>query len=246
MKHFLARIINPKIGDIDLTYSDIIMDRGWTDVVSFRWSFNETPINPQVVIREWADLHKISIRRKHGQIVVRIPSIIGTMRYKYLAHEVDRISNTVTIHLVKQPDKNDKLRMSDRRWPCRGQRLDNGEMIEGSLLVSDNGRRCFIAESCRINPITSRVEIETYEVDPDTVGQSTGYHDKYGNRVYEDDVVRTESGCLCRVFWYDSAQGSGFELFPMEGRHQISDSTERPFGSENLEVLGNIYNNWDR
>lgn len=86
------------------------------------------------------------------------------------------------------------------------------------------------------------VECEQYEVDADTVGQYIGVKDKNRKEIYEGDIVRANSGRLCKVVWFSSSQYQGWYLTPIETKNPTP--TEVDFWN-NLEVIGNVYENAD-
>ena len=70
-----------------------------------------------------------------------------------------------------------------REIKFRGKRLDNGEWIEGDLLRMNGHWFIF--------PDPAPEGIDKYAVDPATVGQYTGLHDRKGIAIYEGDVIRS-------------------------------------------------------
>lgn len=118
-----------------------------------------------------------------------------------------------------------------REIKFRGKRLDNGEWIYGSLLVShfkdDKKERYFITQ------FSGNYTFE-HEVDPATVGQYTGLKDKNGKEICEGDILLDESGTYAVVgysmgaFYVDFGEGFDLQYFA-ECIHEI------------CEVVGNIH-----
>lgn len=63
----------------------------------------------------------------------------------------------------------------------RGKRVDNGEWVEGDLLQFQRGQVIHYDESGLR---------QSAEVDPATVGQFSGFHDKNEKRAFTGDVVK--------------------------------------------------------
>lgn len=140
----------------------------------------------------------------------------------------------------------------NREIKFRGKRIDNGEWVCGGY--AENDGKAFIVVRTRYIPDTRDWDaVEYYEnnpcyrltmidVEPDTVGQYIGVDDKNGKEIYEDDIVRSNSGRICKAVWFSSPQYQGWDLKPIEAKNPPPKEREL---WKDLEVIGNVYENAD-
>ena len=129
----------------------------------------------------------------------------------------------------------------------RGKRVDNGEWVEGYLVVAYNPmvdeNKSFIIENPAFYYGFSEFAIVT-EVIPETVGQYTGLTDKNGNKIFEGDIVEFtdkytgEKGRAEIVFEYFKWKYSGCYYGGNPIVWLCIDDTSVEF-----EVIGNIHDN---
>lgn len=80
----------------------------------------------------------------------------------------------------------------ENRYLFKAKRVDNGEWEIGSLIALPTGEY-EISNRCNnppdSDPMWNKVVI-THKVDPSTICQCTGLKDKYGNLIWENDIVK--------------------------------------------------------
>lgn len=134
-----------------------------------------------------------------------------------------------------------------REIKFRGKRLDNGEWIYGSLLVShfkdDKKERYFITQ------FSGNYTFE-HEVDPNTVGQFTGLRDKNGRDIWEGDIFKEDGNGIVRsVFrvpgglaFEDNPVSFGYDhRAPVYPYSSIAEMQSVSWLSQCCEVIGNIH-----
>jgi len=119
----------------------------------------------------------------------------------------------------------------------RGKRLDNGEWRQGFLFKIWG--KAFILWGTT-NGIPNMTE-----VDPETVGQYTGIHDRNGKPIFEGDLIKTD---LERPYNIVVFRNGCFLLNCNDGGEDYVDTIENlssPDVAQDSywEVIGNIYDN---
>jgi len=133
----------------------------------------------------------------------------------------------------------------------RGKRIDNGEWVEGYLLLCDE--RVFIlpkeSVGCWHFDWLKKGEYifgKFIEVIPETVGQYTGLTDKNGKKAFEHDVTEDAWGRKWVIFATPGGFGICREVEWLNGKqiyHGLSELQNAEWFKENHIIVGNIDDN---
>ena len=135
-----------------------------------------------------------------------------------------------------------------REIKFRGRRIDNGAWVYGHYFVSpltdeNSGTNMdkgwfFLSDCIKRHCVESNGV--SFVVDPDSVGQFTGLHDKNGKEIYEGDIVSCDSVFI--VKWDEKhAMYKCYFVGLDEHYCNLSDDYIRDYFS----VIGNIHENPD-
>lgn len=129
----------------------------------------------------------------------------------------------------------------------KAKRKDNGEWVEGQYVYITNP----LTEDGKPikHLICNGTNIFNYLIDPDTLCQYTGLTDKYGKKIWENDIVkclkRTEGYELYQVVWRNEFADFGVEpIKPKYGaKYPIGLSDGVTLCGHDYRAFGNIFDN---
>lgn len=127
----------------------------------------------------------------------------------------------------------------------KAKRIDNGEWVEGCLVIDHSRSNLF---EYRMQPVESGV-LYAPPINPETICQYTGLTDKNGNRIWENAIANTDSNVCVQIKFGKYSDGfatwkyhQGFYMaFSDEGRDFYR--KELGYWHNKIEIVGNIFDN---
>lgn len=120
----------------------------------------------------------------------------------------------------------------------KAKRTNNGEWVEGSLIVYHDGDS-YICCDCD-EPDT----LNKYKVDPETVCQYTGLTDRNGQKIWENDICIIHSSNIDEEDGYFTVEWDDDGARIVLNGNSLTVDFDNFYGHE-CEVIGNIFDNPD-
>lgn len=126
----------------------------------------------------------------------------------------------------------------------KAKRVDTGEWCYGVPLVEGWSKTTYIASY----EYSSLAFVQQIEVVPETLCEYTNLTDKNGKRIWENDIVKTKFGRLCKMIWRQTQCFVGWDFDVCDFDFGVNDFSKPPsswdlYLPENLEVIGNSIGN---
>lgn len=134
--------------------------------------------------------------------------------------------------------------MNDR-YLFRAKRIDNGEWEIGSLICLPNGEY-EIANKCANPPDSDTMWgkcVIAYKVDPYTICQCTGFKDKNGKLIWENDIVEAWSQGMCAIGKIKHRIDGTWIMYPAWQNGEMWYLLPNDNGITTVEIIGNIFDN---
>lgn len=124
----------------------------------------------------------------------------------------------------------------------KAKRIDNGEWVEGCYVTSDG--KSFICMD--IVEHYCVIALRWFEIDPETLCQFTGFCDKNGKKIWENDIVNhngeyapVKFGRYCSSFDYGEYNLGFYVDFPEKTFYR----KELGYWHRKVKTAGNIFDN---
>ena len=147
-------------------------------------------------------------------------------------------------------ERKTQTRIMNERYLFRGKRLDNDEWVQGYYDFIPKNYWCrYDRNLIRYTrpTITDSGEIglsmEAANVDPKTLGQCTGLHDKNGKPIFEGDVVKDERGDIGYILFLPQECGYVVVLPKYDYRLGHRNRGYEYYDDFGLEIIDNIHDN---
>lgn len=121
----------------------------------------------------------------------------------------------------------------------KAKRIDNGEWVEGCLVIDHSRPNLF---EYRMQPVESGV-LYAPPINPETLCQFTGLCDKNGKRIWENDIVEAWSQGSRAIGAVKQRVDGLWIMSPAWQNHEFWELKPNSNGETTVEVLGNAFDN---